>query len=273
MFLFILIMLVAAALVLWILYKPRYIEYKRRKIQSEPFPHAWRKIIQRHVPYFRVMPVDLQLQLKDKIKVFLREKEFVGCEGVQITDEIRITIAAQACLLILNRKTDFYPNLQSILVYPAAFITHHPQRDGMVVREQRRVLSGESWGHGKVVLSWNDTIEGAASPDDGRNVVIHEFAHQLDQETGVANGAPYFSNSIDPQKWSEVLNTEFEILRTRTQQGIPSLLDSYGATNPGEFFAVATEVFFEQPEALSELHGSLYEQLKGYYQVDPINWN
>jgi len=253
--------------------KPYWISKQRNKIRQRPFKKSWRKIIQQRMPYFRQMPADLQLQLKQHIQVFLAEKEFVGCNGVKITDEIRITVAAQACLLLLNRKTDYYPKLKTILVYPRAFIKQQQNIHADGVQHSKAIaLAGESWEFGKVVLSWQDTLDGAEIPDDGRNVVIHEFAHQLDQENGKANGAPILDKRQNYQSWSAVFSKQFEQLKMQAKNGIPSLFDYYGATNPAEFFAVSSEVFFEQSQQFSQHYPSLYQQLKQYYQVDPLHW-
>ena len=253
--------------------KPYWREYQRNKIGSRPFKKQWRKIIQKRMPYFRQMPTDLQLQLKHHIQVFLAEKTFIGCNGVKITDEIRVTVAAQACLLLLNRKTDYYPKLQTILIYPRAFVKEHQglNVDG-VQFIQRNTLAGESWDFGKVVLSWQDTIDGASIAGDGRNVVIHEFAHQLDQESGKANGAPILTKGQSYQAWSDAFSVQYKQLKVRASRGEESLFDSYGATNPAEFFAVATEVFFEQSRQFNAEYPTLYQQLQQYYQVNPIHW-
>lgn len=253
--------------------KPYWRLYQRDKIRKQPFKKEWRKIIQQRMPYFRQMPADLQLQLKQHVQVFLAEKNFIGCNGVNITDEIRVTVAAQACLLLLNRKTDFYPKLQTILVYPRAFIKEQQSKDaGGVQFSQKMTLAGESWDFGKVVLSWQDTLDGAKITDDGHNVVIHEFAHQLDQENGSANGAPILEKGQSYQCWSEVFSRQFELLQKQAKTGSPSIFDYYGATNPAEFFAVASEVFFEKAQQFHHEHPMLYRQLKQYYQVDPIHW-
>ncbi|MBA6351188.1 zinc-dependent peptidase [Colwellia sp. BRX9-1] len=253
--------------------KPYWREYQRDKIRRQPFKKTWRKIIQQRMPYFGQMPTDLQLQLKQHIQVFLAEKTFVGCNGVKITDEIRITIAAQACLLLLNRKTNFYPKLQTILVYPRAFIKQQQNMGTDGLRYQQKVaLAGESWDFGKVVLSWQDTLDGAKIPDDGRNVVIHEFAHQLDQENGSANGAPILDEGQSYQGWSAAFSLQFEQLKMQARTGAPSLFDYYGATNPAEFFAVTSEVFFEQAKQFHAKYPMLYQQLKNYYHVDPVHW-
>ena len=266
-------LLLGAAIIALVLFMPIRQRYKRRQIMANAFPAAWRDILKRRLPYFRVLPADLQLQLKKHIQVFVAEKQFIGCDGLTVTDEMRVTIAAQACLLLLNRPDYYYPKLQQILLYPAAFIVSGSQADAAgVMNDQRRVLSGESWGLGKVILSWADTLDGAANPADGRNVVIHEFAHQLDQEKGIANGAPLLERSSDYQQWSGIMAEEFRRLQLQAQSGQSSLFDHYGATNPAEFFAVISEVFFEQPQQLANLHPQLYQQLSRFYRLNPLSW-
>lgn len=268
----IIISLLVSGLISYILVRPVWVSYQRSKIKSRPFPKNWRLILRKNVPYFYSMPADIQLQLKQHVLVFLQEKKFYGFEGVEINDEIRVTIAAQACLLLLNRQTNYYLKLKSIYVYPAAFVTKHESRDAAgVLQNSHRILSGESWELGKVILSWKDSKEGALVFNDGHNVVIHEFAHQLDQETGTANGAPFLQHK-GKQRWSETLAEEFKALKKQATNGEPTLLDHYGATNPAEFFAVSSEVFFERPGEMRNMHSKLYHQLKGFYHVDPANW-
>ncbi len=252
--------------------KPLLVKKRRVRIANQPFPKSWRKILQQKIPYFYSMPTDLQLQLKKHILVFLDEKKFYGFKGITINDEIRVTIAAQACLLLLNRDTDYYPKLKSVYVYPAAFIAKNTGVDNAgVLKNHHRILSGESWDIGKVILSWRDSEKGAQDFSDGHNVVIHEFAHQLDQETGVANGAPFLKSKNNNQ-WSKVLSREFEMLTIKARKGEDALLDHYGATNPAEFFAVASEVFFEKPKEMLKMHEQLYLQLQAFYQVNPAIW-
>ena len=268
----VIISLVVAVLIGYILLKPKWVDYQRDKIKSQPFPKEWRAILKRNVPFFYSMPADIQLQLKQHVLVFLNEKSFQGFEGIEINDEIRVTIAAQACLLLLNRETNYYPKLKSIYVYPAAFVTRHATKDAAgVLQNNPRVLSGESWELGKVILSWKDSKHGAQVFNDGHNVIIHEFAHQLDQETGVANGAPFLRHK-NKKCWSHVLTKEFEVLQRKAHRGEDTLLDHYGATNPAEFFAVASEVFFERPQALEREHSALYAQLMGFYHINPAIW-
>lgn len=269
-----LILSIATLLLLtWLLREPLFTEWRRRRVRRQPFPAAWREILRRRVPYIRSMPADLQLQLKKHIQVFLAEKPLIGCDGLEVTDEMRVTIAAQACLLILNRRTEYFAQLRQILVYPGAFVVDRVHADGSgVVQDRRLALSGESWSHGQVILSWQDAVEGAEIADDGRNVVIHEFAHQLDQENGAANGAPRMAGRSRRERWARVLSEEFAVLRRRASARQPSLLDDYGASDPAEFFAVASEVFFEQPQRLACEHAALYRELSHYYRVNPLSW-
>lgn len=265
--------IVALLIVFWLASSPTRTALRRRRLRSRPFPTAWRDILKQRVPYVRRLPADLQLQLKRHVQVFMAEKEFVGCGGLQINDEIRVTIAAQACLLLLNRRTDYFADLTHILVYPDSFLVNRVQNDQAgVLQEQRQVLSGESWSQGKVILSWADVVQGAAEIDDGRNVVIHEFAHQLDQEDGHANGVPWLGRREYRERWARVFEREFARLQQQADTRQPSLLDHYGATDPAEFFAVVSEVFFEQAPQLAAQHPELYELLSRYYRINPLSW-
>ncbi len=268
-----LVILAAVAVIAWIGGSPWLAARRRRQAGGRAFPSAWREIIDRRVPLARNLPAHLRLELEQRIQVFLLEKGFIGCDGVAITDEMRVTIAAQACLLVLNRRSTPFPNLRQILVYPGAFVIERirPEPSG-ILREERTALSGESWTHGQVVLSWEDALNDAAIPDDGRNVVIHEFAHQLDQEKGYANGAPWLGARDRYPRWSQVLANEFALLQLAAHSAEPSLFAYYGATDPAEFFAVATEVFFEQARAMAQLHPALYAELASLYRVDPARW-
>lgn len=273
MAIFVLLASVPLLLLGWFVGQPMLLERRREKHRNKPFPAAWRSILRRRVPAYRGLPHDLQRQLQRHIHVFLAEKQFTGCAGQEIDDEVRITIAAQACLLLLNRRARYFPGLRQILVYPGAFLVERlrPEPSG-VLQETRNVLSGESWANGQVILSWEDALAGAADAHDGRNVVIHEFAHQLDQEKGHANGAPLLSTRRRYESWSTVLAREFQRLQYSAAMQQPTLLSHYGATNPAEFFAVASEVFFEQPHAMQRLHPALYGELQRFYRVDPAMW-
>lgn len=254
--------------------QPLLTRWKRRRIQARAFPPEWRDILRRRVPYLRSLPADLQLKLKKLVLVFLAEKPFIGCAGLTVTDEMRVTIAAQACLLLLNqRRPAYYPQLRQILVYPGAFVVQRSHTDGAgVLQDQRRALSGESWQQGQVILSWQDALDGAATPDDGQNVVIHEFAHQLDQANGDANGAPPLGSRQRHERWSKVMSQEYARLQADVEQSHDTLLSPYGASSPAEFFAVCSEVFFEQPQRLATEHPALYQELAAFYRLNPLSW-
>lgn len=265
-------------LIAWFLGQPRIDAWRRGRVQAEPFPPEWRAILRRRVPLVASLPADLQLQLKKHIQVFLAEKAFIGCKGQLIDDEVRVTIAAQACLLILKRPSHFYPGVRQILVYPNAFLVDRVHTDDSgVVRSGRDVLAGESWSQGQVILSWKDVLDGAAHPEDGVNVVVHEFAHQLDFETGYANGAPDLGAGADKYaRWSSVMQVAYEGLCIEADGAVTGgrepFLDPYGATNPAEFFAVVSEAFFGQARDLAAEHPALYAELKGFYRLDPVTW-
>lgn len=262
----------ALAFVLWLLGRPWWTGRRRARLRQQPFPAHWRVLLQQ-LPLVRRLPADLQLQLKAHMQVFLAEKPMLGCNGLELTDAMRIAIAAQACLLLLNRNTDYYPNLRQILVYPGPFVVNRQQSTGSgVMQDLRQVLSGESWAQGQVVLSWQDVQNDSADANDGRNVVVHEFAHQLDQESGQANGAPLLRSRSAYRHWTQVFGQEYAHLQQRVAAGHSGLLSDYGATNPGEFFAVASEVFFEQAQQLADEHPALFAQLRDFYAVDPLSW-
>lgn len=270
-------MLIVVALaclwVAWLMAQPRLKARHRARLQQRPFPDDWERILRRRVPLVRQMPADLQAQLKAHVQVFLAEKAFIGCEGQHITDDVRVTIAAQACLLLLNRPTDYYPNLRQILVYPRAFrVRHaHPDESG-VVHVDREWRAGESWDEGQVILAWDETRESARITDDAFNVVLHEFAHQLDAENGLTNGAPELGSAHRHARWAEVMHAAFVQLQLQAEHEEDTVLDPYGASAPAEFFAVATEAFFERARELAEKEPALYAELAGFYQVDPASW-
>lgn len=241
---------------------------RRARLRTQPFPPTWREVIARNVPMFGLLPTPDRDELLGHVQVFLAEKHFEGCGGLELTDEIRVTIAAQACLLLLHRKHDYFPELHNVLVYPGAFKTTQKNHDNGLVSERDVVTLGQSWTRGNVILAWDAALGGSVNMHDGHNVVLHEFAHQLDQEDGTADGAPDLPNRGMYGPWAQVLGAEYERLRGPMKH----VLDEYGGTNPAEFFAVATEAFFEKPRQLRKKHPALYEQLKAWYQQDPAQW-
>jgi len=264
------LLLVLAGTVFYLYFWPAI---RLRSITSQPFPARWRLILRKRLPVYLRMPPDLQLQLRNLIKQFLAEKRFVGRAGQTITDEIRVTIAAHACLLLLNRNTGCYAKLRTVLVYPSTFVARRDEVDAAgLVSENTHEMLGESWDTGLVVLAWDAVKRSVSDFSDGQNVVLHEFAHQLDHEDGADNGAPLLSTRAAYENWSKVFAEEYAQLQSQSWQRQTSLLDPYGATSPAEFFAVATETFFERPLEMQSRHRKLYDELKNYYRVNPVDW-
>ncbi|HAT31881.1 MAG TPA: hypothetical protein DCW29_13800 [Janthinobacterium sp.] len=258
--------LIIALPLLW----PRW---RLRRALALPLPASAVAILNENIPIYGRMPADLQAQLRGLVAQFLYQKKFVGCDGLQISEEMRVTIAGQACLLLLNRYTKVYPGLHTILVYPHEFVVGRAEMDaGGVVTHSEHGLLGESWGDGRVILAWEHVRRGPADWSDGHNVVLHEFAHQLDSESGAANGAPFLGDASSYHNWATVLSRDFAHLRHDAIYRQRSVLDHYGASNPAEFFAVATETFFDKPYQMAGHHGALYEQFQKYYRVDPRDW-
>ncbi|VGO12214.1 hypothetical protein PDESU_00765 [Pontiella desulfatans] len=233
---------------------------RRAKLRSIPAPDSWLKILHKTLPMVDKLSIAEKKRIAGYMKVFLAEKHFEGCGGLEVTEEMKVTVAAQACMLLLGREDKVYPRLKTILLYP------HTYTDG----EQARL--GESWNSGVVVLSWNSVVGGARNFADGHNVTFHEFAHQLDQESGAADGAPILGDRSAYSTWAHVFGDEYKHLVDTTNHGRKSTMDQYGATNPAEFFAVATETFFEKPRQMKEKHPELYEELQQYYKLDPLQW-
>lgn len=231
---------------------------------NQPFPAEWEEILERNMALYKKLPEFLRKELHGHIQIFLQEKSFEGCGGLEVTDEMRVTVAGLACLMLLNRPSSHYKDLTTILMYPAAYFSNP---------DKQEVRLGESWVHGTVVLSWSDVTSTANDVRDGKNLVLHEFAHQLDQEDGAGDGVPELETDSQYLTWAEVLSKEYETLVKRTSRGNKTLLRAYGATNPAEFFAVATEVFFERPKRMKKKHPALYDELKQFYRLDPASWH
>ncbi len=266
--LFLFLVCVAIVLALWI---PRV---RLKRAINAGFPPAWTAMLEQNIGIYRRLPANLREQLQKLVLQFLHEKTFTGVTGLEITDEIRVTIAAEACMLILNRGSDVYPGLRYIIVYPTAFIARHNHvNEAGVVDLSAHNLLGESWHNGKVILAWDSVLQGARNFSDGENVALHEFAHQLDNENGSADGAPLLVGASSYRSWARVLSGEFAELQDDTRHCRQSLMNHYGATNPAEFFAVATETFFEKPEQMAGHHAELFAVLKEYYRVDPREWS
>ena len=245
---------------------------RRAELMSKDISSKQKVFIEKNLPLYHRLPEELKMQLHGLVNVFLAEKTFIGCGGQEITDEVRVTIAAQACMLLLNRTPRFFPRLKTIYVYPHTYVAKGVIYDGGIVVEGKSARLGESWQHGPVVLAWDSITGGARNVQDGQNVVLHEFSHQLDQEDGDADGVPILDNRSSYRTWAAVLGEEYDTLQDQTEHRRRSVIRHYGATNPAEFFAVATETFFEKPNQMHKKAPDLYEELKSYYKLDPLKW-
>jgi MtfA peptidase len=246
-------------------------EHHRQQIIAQPFPEEWLEILQRNVRHYAYLNAEEQQLLRDTLRVFAAEKYWEGCGGLELDDEKRVTISAQACLLLLGLEHNYYVNVDSILVYPTGYIARQetPGPDGVVDVGGGSARLGEAWGGGPVVISWIDARDGGRNPSDGHNVVYHEFAHKIDMADGAADGVPRLHDNAEYDVWAEVMSAEFKELVEQSRQRHPhTLLDTYGATNEAEFFAVATETFFEKPKQMREGHPRLYEVLRDFYRQD-----
>jgi len=248
---------------------------RRRRLEAQRFPEEWLNLIERNVAFFSRLSATDRAELLRHIQIFLAEKRFEGCGGFKITDEVRLTIAAQACLVLLHRETDYFPRLLTILVYPSAYMAEEQRLIHEHVWEQGRTIRLGETGRllGSVVLAWDAVRAGAIDAADGKNVVLHEFAHQLDFENLAADGAPALARREQQESWHKVMHAEFAALRAADERGTPTLLNTYGASDPIEFFAVSVEAFFEQPHALRARHPKLYAELQSYFQQDPIEYS
>ena len=235
----------------------------------------WIRILQNNIAIYKHLPPELKEQLHYLMKVFISEKNFEGCGGLSMTTEIKVTIAAQACILMLNRKPSFYPNLDSILVYPSSYFAQDIETlsyGSYVVTGSYRM--GESWKHGIVVLAWDHVKKGALEMDDGHNVTFHEFAHQLDEEDNRhADGVPLLKRPSSYVTWARVFCKEFSKLQRDLIRNTEKVIDEYGAVDHAEFFAVVTESFFEKAKLMKQKHPALYKILKEYYRLDPAKWS
>jgi MtfA peptidase len=248
-------------------------EMRRKRLKCAPFPPAWELLLEARVPLYGSLPEQDRVELKGAIQVFLAEKSFEGCGGFVITDEVRLTVAAQACLLLLHRETDFYPGLSSIVIYPREYLA--PQADvdeSGVVTEWTDLLSGESSRVGAIVLSWEDVMAEGLETHETYNVVLHEFAHQLDAEDGITSGAPLLSRRSASRRLREELEHGYQRLKGEVLHGRTTVLDPYGEESLEEFFAVATECFFMRPLSLMLWDFALFTELVRYYRQNPGEW-
>jgi Mlc titration factor MtfA (ptsG expression regulator) len=247
-------------------------DHRRAEARKRPFPPEWEAFVRANVAHYCVLDDAERTELRAMMQVFLEEKHWEGCGGLDLTDEIRVTIAAQACLLQLGLPHDYYRNVSSILVYPSTVVPpeHHPgvfeRVDGPVAAPVP--LLGQAFARGPVILVWDAVLHGARHPEQGHNVVYHEFAHKLDMLDGAADGTPLLADRDQFVEWVAVCSHEFLRLRRLAEKGHKTFLDAYGAQDEAEFFAVATEEFFDRPLALQKHAPDLYRVLNAYYRQD-----
>lgn len=242
---------------------------RRRALLADPFPPAWLAHLESNVGHYPLLPAADQSTLRDMLRIFIAETEWEGCGGLTLTDEMRVTIAAQACIPILRLGQDAYSELTSVLVYPRGFKVPCRRTDGVTVTEEDEERLGEAHLRGPVILAWEDVLDTGRQPGHGENLVYHEFAHQLDFLDGEIDGTPPLPDDHAYRAWREVMGSAFEGARA---SGRRNYFGAYAATNPGEFFAVATERFFDDPHGLSTRYQTVYDLLRGYYRQDPARW-
>ncbi|WP_341366921.1 M90 family metallopeptidase [Yoonia sp. BS5-3] len=242
-----------------------------RRLLTSPLTEEQRRIVADQVPLTKQLPPQIAPKLEGKINLFLHQTEIIGCAGLEVTEPMRLSIAAQACLLIANSDA-WYKSLRTILVYPGAFKSRQTSHDGFIVNETSEIRLGESWAFGPVVLSWPHSAQGGLDEKDGQNLVLHEFAHQLDNLSGSTNAVPLLSKGQSFAEWERVMLDAFARHEDNVAKGRKTVIDAYGAENHQEFFAVIIEAFFEKPAKLQAEEPDVYAQLSKLLHLDPVNW-
>lgn len=240
---------------------------------DEGLKKEWVEILEKKMSLYKILPDEMKHRLHGHINYFLETKSFYGNEGLEITEEIKVTVDGDACLPVLMREDPIYPDFQNIFICPDAYLRTEHEQNGHVIDQVRRSSSGVSWLKGPLLLAWKYASYGSSNKVDGDNVTLHEFAHKLDGENGATNGLPILRTRKDYDKWHAVMSKEYKELCERVDKRANRVLDEYGATSPAEFFAVATEAFFEKSVVFKEKLPDLYKQLADYYQLDPAIWH
>lgn len=251
-----------------------FADRRREKLTRVPFPEEWERVLGRNVHSYGLLDEEEKTRLRSMIQVLVAEKNWEGAGGLEITDEIRVTIAAHACLLLLGFPHDYFPNVQSIIVYPSAVVPP-PRSPGFFETvlepvEEGEPLDGEAFDQGPVIIAWDAVLRSVRRPGSGANVIYHEFAHKLDALDGAADGTPPLRDRSAYRDWARTFSREYLRLRKDVERGRRSFLDDYAATDEGEFFAVATEQFFDRPKAMLDYAPDLYRILREYYQQNPL---
>jgi Mlc titration factor MtfA (ptsG expression regulator) len=247
---------------------------RRTLIRRRPFPARWRVLLDRNMRFWSALSADHQARIEDEIRFFIAERHWEGCGGLTLTEEMKVIVAAQACRLLLGRPGERFANVTTILIYPSGYFTG-PQPTPVLGGTPRIATGGgmpvlgQAHDRGPVILSWRHTLEGALLDHDGENLVLHEFAHKLDMANGIVDGTPPMDSTEQAREWHDVMTESRSRLAECWRSGIGAPLRPYALTNPAEFFAVATEVFFERPDDLNEWDPDLYAALSRWYRQDP----
>jgi len=227
---FLVMIAVPAAFGLYWFIKPKLVEKRRTRLREQPPPVGLEEVLSRNVGLYSLLPDELRADLHGHINVFLNEKRFRGVGGQKITNDVVFTVAGIACMLLLNRQPTYFPGFSSILIYPDTYETTQVDYDGAVAGHKRSRRAGESWHRGPVVLSWSDVLHGASNSEDGYNVVLHEFAHKLDEENSGTNGMPILHEIDHYEEWAEVLGREYKSFGDRVARRKNKVIDDYGLT-------------------------------------------
>jgi hypothetical protein len=248
--------------------------WARARRKRAAFPPSWLTVLEERVAYYRALPPAEQDELRGMLQVLLGELSFEAGAGLEaVDDSMRVMIAAQACVLLLHRPLADLPKLRTAIVYPGVYRARERLHtaEGVEV-EESEARHGEAWSHGVLLLSWEDVAYDADHIDDGQNVVFHEVAHALDDQTGDADGTPLLADRETVETWSRAFGSAFEDLELDVRRRRKTLLDPYAAEDPAEFFAVATETFLETPMAFQAVYPEMYRLLREFYRLDPVSW-
>lgn len=243
--------------------------WRRRRIirHAALDERLWHSVLARY-PFARVLSAAERERLRESVILFLNEKSITGAGGLEVRDEIRMCVAAQACMLVLNLDLEFFRGWVEVIVYPDEFLVDYEFVDeNGIAHRVKAPTSGESWLEGPVILSWADARRGGDG--DGYNVVIHEFAHKLDMLNGNANGFPPLHPDMDPMRWSDTFGAAYAEFCEQIERQEETVIDPYAAENPAEFFAVLSEAFFETPGAVQGAYPGVYGELALFYRQDP----
>jgi Mlc titration factor MtfA (ptsG expression regulator) len=245
---------------------------RRRKLRAQPLAPAWEAYLKSNFLHDAWLSEADRAKLRDLVKVFVAEKRWEGCGGLEMTDEIRVTVGAMACLMLLGTEDYCFDGIRSVLVYPGAFVKPPQWQSAWGWIENSRPILGEAWRRGPVIISWAHALDRGRHPGELPNVVLHEFAHQIDGLDGEMGGTPPLRSRDEYRRWTRVVTAEYHRQADSIRRGEPTWFDPYAASSEAEFFAVITEHFFEQPVRLQESFAELYGVLADFYRQDPATW-